>query len=848
MRKLRNILITILVILLSGFIVAISGYFYLSKELPNTKQLEDVKLQYPMQIFTIDGKLIAEIGEQHRTPVSLNEIPQSLIDAFIVTEDARFYEHNGFDIIGIIRAAWASFNGKIQGASTITQQLARNFFLTRDRTIKRKIKEIILAINIEHHFNKNKILELYLNKIYFGYRAYGIVAAARTYFGKDLKDLTLGEIAILAGLPKAPSVLNPIYSVTNATNRRNVVLKRMLETGKITEQQYENAKNEVVYSKFHGTKVDLQADYATEMIRQEMIRRFGQNIAYNSGLKVYATISSTAQAEAQKALRMNLINYDARGKWRGAEQLWQEDEQPWSAEKIKSFLKKLPEASPLIPMVVTQTDNDNYYLVDPDLNNIAIDRTQIVFNKSNIALQVGEQIWMYLKDKKYTLAQIPQANSALVSLNSDNGSILSVVGGFSFEISKFNRATQSLVQVGSSIKPFIYAAALNKGLTLSTVISDDPVVILKPNQEPWKPKNYNDVYEQPLRARVGLGKSKNMIAIRVMQIAGVKYVANYLQRFGFLPNEYVATEALALGAASFTPLEMARGFAVFNNGGFLIEPYIIDHITDVNGRTVYSANPAIACDTCDIPVSFEDPKQFDLFSIDLNQQENNKQFLNQDNALLNQDNDEIENEETEFDLNKLTEGGLEENIEHNAHYAQRVISSDISFLMRSALHTAIVGEPQNNWRGSGIRIARTIKREDIGGKTGTTNNSKTAWFNGFASNIVTSVYVGFDDNKLELGQGESGSRTAIPAWQEYMQQVLKDRPERDQTPPNDIVTVEIDPKTGLLGKGQKEYFIKGTEPTKGFIYEKGLNAPKDNNVSPFDVLDNQPQEKGSELF
>ena len=573
MRIAKLILSTLFTICILGLVAGGVFYFHLKSSLPSVESLKTVELQQPMQIYTADGKLIGEVGEQRRIPVKLENVPQRLQDAFLATEDSRFYDHHGLDPIGIARAIYVAVSngGASQGASTITQQLARNFFLTPEKKLIRKVREAVLAVEIENALSKQEILELYLNKIFLGYRSYGVAAAAQTYFGKNLDELTLSEMAVIAGLPKAPSTMNPLYSPKRAEERRNVVLGRMLDENKITKAEYDAAIKEPIVASYHGAKFEFRADYVTEMVRQEMVKRFGEEDAYTKGYKVFTTVLSKDQAEAQKAVRNNLIDYDMRHGWRGGAPLWKKGEAVWDNERIVAFLKKLPDSEPFIPAAVTALGKNGAELLLANNETMTLSSNAMRWaGKSPV--KVGEQIWIRKRDNgEWVLGQIPAANSALVSLNSDNGAIEAMVGGFSYEQSKFNRATQSLVQVGSSIKPFIYAAALEKGLTLSSVLQDSPISIQKPGQPLWQPKNSPDRYDGPMRLRVGLGQSKNMIAIRALQAAGIDFTAEFLQRFGFKRDQYFASEALALGAASFTPLEMARAYAVFDNGGFLID-------------------------------------------------------------------------------------------------------------------------------------------------------------------------------------------------------------------------------------------------------------------------------------
>ena len=834
MRIAKLILSTLFTICILGLVAGGVLYFHLKSSLPSVESLKTVELQQPMQIYTADGKLIGEVGEQRRIPVKLENVPQRLQDAFLATEDSRFYDHHGLDPIGIARAIYVAVSngGASQGASTITQQLARNFFLTPEKKLIRKVREAVLAVEIENTLSKQEILELYLNKIFLGYRSYGVAAAAQTYFGKNLDELTLSEMAVIAGLPKAPSTMNPLYSPKRAEERRNVVLGRMLDENKITKAEYDSAIKEPIVASYHGAKFEFRADYVTEMVRQEMVKRFGEEDAYTKGYKVFTTVLSKDQAEAQKAVRNNLIDYDMRHGWRGGAPLWKKGEAVWDNERIVAFLKKLPDSEPFIPAAVTALGKNGAELLLANNETMTLSSNAMRWaGKSPV--KVGEQIWIRKRDNgEWVLGQIPAANSALVSLNSDNGAIEAMVGGFSYEQSKFNRATQSLVQVGSSIKPFIYAAALEKGLTLSSVLQDSPISIQKPGQPLWQPKNSPDRYDGPMRLRVGLGQSKNMIAIRALQTAGVDFTAEFLQRFGFKRDQYFASEALALGAASFTPLEMARAYAVFDNGGFLIDPYLIEKIQDNTGKDLFIANPKIACITCnDIPVIYGETKdKIDGFK-------DVAEVANPDNLKSAQGNNNTDTEEgdqqpenvpdlPELQTSALNDGSVDLMADAKdgvakQEYAPRVISGELAFLIRSALNTAIYGEQGLGWKGTSWRIAQSIKRSDIGGKTGTTNSAKVAWYAGFGANLVTTTYVGFDDNKRVLGRGEAGAKTAMPAWVAYMKAALSDVPERQLDLPPNIIEKTIDSNSGLLseGGGRKEYFIVGTEPKRTYIAE-----------------------------
>ena len=870
MRIAKLILSTLFTICILGLVAGGVFYFHLKSSLPSVESLKTVELQQPMQIYTADGKLIGEVGEQRRIPVKLENVPQRLQDAFLATEDSRFYDHHGLDPIGIARAIFVAVSngGASQGASTITQQLARNFFLTPEKKLIRKVREAVLAVEIENTLSKQEILELYLNKIFLGYRSYGVAAAAQTYFGKNLDELTLSEMAVIAGLPKAPSTMNPLYSPKRAEERRNVVLGRMLDENKITKAEYDAAIKEPIVASYHGAKFEFRADYVTEMVRQEMVKRFGEEDAYTKGYKVFTTVLSKDQAEAQKAVRNNLIDYDMRHGWRGGAPLWKKGEAVWDNERIVAFLKKLPDSEPFIPAAVTALGKNGAELLLANNETMTLSSNAMRWaGKSPV--KVGEQIWIRKRDNgEWVLGQIPAANSALVSLNSDNGAIEAMVGGFSYEQSKFNRATQSLVQVGSSIKPFIYAAALEKGLTLSSVLQDSPISIQKPGQPLWQPKNSPDRYDGPMRLRVGLGQSKNMIAIRALQTAGVDFTAEFLQRFGFKRDQYFASEALALGAASFTPLEMARAYAVFDNGGFLIDPYLIEKIQDNTGKDLFIANPKIACITCnDIPVIYGETKdKIDGFK-------DVAEVANPDNLKSAQGNNNTDTEEgdqqpenvpdlPELQTSALNDGSVDLMADAKdgvakQEYAPRVISGELAFLIRSALNTAIYGEQGLGWKGTSWRIAQSIKRSDIGGKTGTTNSAKVAWYAGFGANLVTTTYVGFDDNKRVLGRGEAGAKTAMPAWVAYMKAALSDVPERQLAFPPNIMEKTIDSNSGLLSEdgGRKEYFIVGTEPKRTYIAEmkeRGYYVPPELqqrlNGGTGKIKDSIPATQPEELF
>ena len=812
-------------------------YKFIEPQLPDVATLRDVRLQIPMQIYSADGELIAQYGEKRRIPVTLSQMPPELTKAFIATEDSRFYEHHGIDPVGIFRAASvALFSGHAsQGASTITQQLARNFFLSPEKTLTRKIKEAFLAIRIEQLLSKDEILELYLNKIYLGYRAYGVGAAAQVYFGKSVDQLTLSEMAVIAGLPKAPSTFNPLYSMDRATARRNVVLSRMLSENYITQAQYDEASREPIDASYHAPEIAFSAPYLTEMVRQEMVTRYGDK-AYEDGYRVYTTITRKDQLAAQNALRTNVMDYDMRHGYRGpANVLWKVGETPWDSKKITDSLKSLPTYGPLEPGVVTASSPQEATVMMADGTSVTLNMDGMRWarayrsdtqqgptpRKVTDVVQTGQQIWVRQVNESWWLAQVPDVNSALVSINPQNGAIIALVGGFDFNQSKFNRATQALRQVGSNIKPFLYTAAMDKGLTLASILNDVPISRWDAGAgSDWSPKNSPPQYAGPIRLRQGLGQSKNVVMVRAMRAMGVDYAAEYLQRFGFPADNIVRTESLALGSASFTPLQVARGYSVMANGGFLIDPFFISKIENDAGGTIFEAKPKIACADCDIPVIYGDtPKSNVLENKDV---ENVATSQEPQNTTVPMPSLEQANQAL-----VARSGGQE--------YAPHVISTQLSFLIKSALNTNIFGEP--GWQGTGWRAGRDLKRHDIGGKTGTTNSSKDAWFSGYGPGVVTSVWIGFDDHRRDLGRTsasgaikdqisgyEGGAKSAQPAWDLFMKAVLEDVPEQPLTPPPGVVTVNIDRGTGQLANGgnsREEYFIEGTQPTQQVVHEVG---------------------------
>ncbi|MCF7500962.1 PBP1A family penicillin-binding protein [Pseudoalteromonas sp. L1] len=814
-----------------GLITLVGLYYYVKPDIPSVQVLKDVQLQTPMQVFSRDGLLINQFGEKRRIPVTIDQIPQPLIDAILATEDNRFYEHIGIDPIGIVRSAIVliSTGEKKQGASTITMQLARNFFLTREKAYIRKVKEIFIALHIESILSKDEILELYLNKIELGNRAFGIGAAAQVYYGKDLNELTLAQMAMIAGLPKAPSALNPIRNPVRAKARRNVVLGRMYTEKYITQAQYDEATSAPITAKFHGAEIDVYAPYISEMVRAEMVARFGHERAYNTGFRVFTSIDSEIQQAAQDALVNNLHAYDMRHGFRGATaQLWDsETESPLNKDAILEKLKDVKEFGPLLTGVVTQVAEQSIQVLLKNGEQVTVEWDGLKWARKYITryrqsfppktaaeiLTAGAQIWLRKNaDDSYILSQIPEASSALVSLDPQDGRIKAIVGGYSFEQSQYNRAVQAKRQVGSNIKPFIYSAALENGYTLASILNDAPINQWDKSQGvAWRPKNSPAVYNGPIRIRRALAQSKNVISVRLLRGVGLQRTADHLLKFGFLNSDINRSESLALGSASITPLELARGMSSFANGGHLITPYFITEIQDSSGNTIFKTQPELACDT-------PEPASFTSYTADSDQVNS----VQSDTA---------------------------------PRCAPRIISKQNAFLISQAMHSAVWGggswTHKTGWSGTGWR-AQALERRDLSGKTGTTNDSVDTWFSGFNRNVMTSVWVGFDNpgnplgrstynnnlDKSQISGAESGAKTAQPAWVDFMRVALDGMPEAPIELPEGLVSVRIDLATGLLSHkndytSRFEYFIKGTAPTKYVldqptdIFEENLSTEEE---------------------
>ncbi len=725
--------------------------------LPNISHLEKYYPKQPLQIYSKEGALIAEFGEERRDFIAISDTPQQMINAILSIEDRRFFEHPGIDIIGITRAALRNITGKShEGASTITMQVARNFFLTSEKTLKRKINEILLAIKIERTLSKEEILELYINQIYLGQRSFGFAAAANTYYGKNLDQLNLGETALLAGLPKAPSRYNPLVRPQLAINRQRDVLNSMLRHGYIDKPTYIIALEDSLSLKEKFMKSELKANYVAEMVRKTLFEEFGDKI-YTSGLKVYTTIKKKNQMMANRAVKNGIINYMARHDLAPPEDFIEFKSQEFKNknERDKFLLKKLkviPTYNDFIPGVILDLQPLRVDVLLKNGKRISVYKRGLKLLKKDLLIEnEGEKLLKpgsvirFVKKRNYWIAtQLPQVESSLVSMDPNTGAILALVGGFDFHRNKYNHVSQANRQPGSIFKPFIYSAALEKGITAATLVNDAPIYITAKElntNENWEPQNYNEKYDGAIRLRQGLAKSKNLVAIRVLKHIDPKYALDYITRFGFDKKKHPPYLSMALGVGQVTALEMVAAYGVFANGGYLKQPYFIEKIIDVKGRKI-------------------------------------KQSFS------------VTNEET-----------------------PRIIDPRNAFIMSSLLKEVI--------NTGTARKAKTLKRTDIAGKTGTTNELVDAWFAGFNPDIVTVTWMGYDQPKT-LGKHESGSRAALPIWIDYMKPIINKYPKKLLSSPDGIIPLKINSKTGMLAKenedGIYEYFYDEFPPTNNAYF------------------------------
>ena len=738
-------------------LAVLGAYLYIQPSMPTVQELRDVHLQTPLRVYSQDGVLLAVYGTKRRIPVSLDEIPLPMRQAFIASEDARFEQHFGVDLRALVRAAVdLARSGRIrQGGSTITMQLARNFYLTRQRHFIRKLREIFLALRIEQELSKNEILALYLNKIFLGHRAYGVGAAAEVYYDASPRHLTLAQMATIAGLPKAPSTLNPVTNPDASRARRRYVLDRMLQDGHITSAQYREAVEAPVTARLGHSRGQSSAPYVGEMVRAEMVERFGTE-AYTGGYTVYLTIRDDLQTAARQAVRKALIRYDLRHGWRGAENRL--TPLPESKQELDQVLSNTPARGGFKNGIVIHAGPEaaHVYLgnnrwAELTLDEILwarpmehVDRRGPAPGTTSDVLHPGDIVHLVFEDNVWRLRQIPEASGALVALDPVDGAIRALTGGFDFALSKFNRATQARRQPGSSFKPFLYTAALAKGYTPGTLINDAPVVYHDQGIEgAWRPANYSGRFYGPTRLREALTYSRNVVSIRMLDDIGSDYARHYVERFGFDAETLPDNLTLALGSGEVVLLQMVTAFAIFANGGYQVKPYLIERIESRTGELVYAANPRKVCD---------DACQKRVLS-SLSSPEQEMPALMPENA------------------------------------APRVLDKRI--------HYQIVSMLQDVVRFGTARAALALEREDLAGKTGTTNDQRDAWFSGFNSGLVATTWVGRDDYG-KLGRREVGGTAALPMWIDFMKVALADLPEKPLSIPPGIVQVRIDPKNGLL--------------------------------------------------
>ncbi|MGE0387819.1 MAG: penicillin-binding protein 1A [Gammaproteobacteria bacterium] len=746
---------------------------YFGPTLPSIDTLKDVRLQVPLRIYSADGQLLGEFGEQRRKPVSLEQVPPRLIHALLDTEDQRFYRHHGIDPQAVLRAvvALVRTGEKTQGASTITMQVAREYFLSREKKYSRKVREMLLALKIERELDKGQILQLYMNTVFLGQRAYGFAAAAQVYYGKELDELTLPEMAMLAGLPQRPSRLNPIADPQASLARREYVLRRMAKHKHITAQEFAAAVDAPETATLHGQVVDLDAPWVGEMARAEIVARYGEE-AYTGGLKAYTTIDSRLQIAANTALRNAALAYDRRHGWRGAER---KVALPAGAgeDQWRTALAGSRELQTLVPALVTAIDDqgaDLYTLSQGPVRlgmegiaglapYISVTHRGAPARKPGDLIAVGDIVRLQpvpAADGQpaggWRLAQIPEVEGALVALDPSTGAVRALVGGFDFSRSKFNRVTQALRQPGSNFKPFVYSAALDAGYTPASFINDAPIVFDTPGLDnAWRPENFTGRYYGPTRLREALAHSRNLVSIRLLRAIGIKAGIERAAQCGFPAGRLPHNLSLALGSGESTPMEVVRGYAVFANGGFLVTPHVVERIETDRGQVLWKNRPKVACRGCERPL--------------------------QEEAATEAEPENIE--ELQARAAPPAAGTL----------AQRAISAENAWLMTSMLRDVI--------RVGTGRRALALGRDDLAGKTGTTNEQRDAWFSGFNADMVATAWLGFDQLQ-SLGRDETGGRAALPMWMDFMRVALEGTPPAILEQPQGLVTVRINPATGAL--------------------------------------------------
>jgi penicillin-binding protein 1A len=774
----------------------------LKPALPDVDSLRDVQLQVPLRVYTRDGKLLAAIGEQRRIPVRYEQLPKKLIQAFLATEDDRFFRHHGVDWQGILRAAVANLKagGIRQGASTITMQVARDMFLTPRRDMKRKMSEIYISLLMESEFTKEEIFSLYVNKIFLGQRAYGVGAAAEVYFGKTLDQLSVAEMATLAGIPTAPSVVNPVASPEAAKVRRAHVLGRMLELSYITQSEFDEAKSSPMESRLHGSSIEADAPYVAEMVRNEMQAKYGDGV-YTAGYKVFTTIDSRLEAAAIVALRTGLLEYDHRHGYRGATAKVDLSKLTTSKD-FDGQLEEFPVIGGLKPAIVQKVEAKSAKIYVRDLGEVTLPWEKLSWARRELPdekvdraptqasdiLARGDVIYTVGRTAQSLLfVQVPEAQSALVSVDPKDGAVVALVGGFDYFQSKFNRVTQARRQPGSGFKPFVYAAAFDKGYTPASIVLDAPIVVDEAGMEQaWRPHEDSNKFYGPIRLREALVYSRNLVSVRLMRAIGGEYTWSYVTRFGFDKSQLPNDLTLALGTAELSPLQMAIGYSTFANGGYKVSSYYIDRVEDASGKVLQQSAPALACFQCDRATDPPPAKSGPA------------------TARATQLDEAPHDGKTMIPVKNL---------------APQIIRPQVAYQLADMMKDVIR-------RGTGVR-ARSLNRDDIAGKTGTTNDHHDAWFNGFNGDLVTTVWTGFDQDR-SLGDGEEGARVSVPTWTYFMHEALAGAPKHWVPVPDGIVAARISRETGLLASSDNpnsivEYFIEGNLP-KSEVYEGPNNS------------------------
>ena len=843
-----------------GLIIAAFSIVQINHSLPDAQSIRNIELKIPLRVYSADNLLISEFGDERRKPITIEQTPQILIDAIIASEDDNFYSHHGIDFFGLLRAAMANYRSGAsqQGASTITMQVARNFFLSPEKTYTRKIREILLSLRLEQILSKDEILSLYINKIFLGHRAYGFGAAAEVYYGKTLSDLSLAETAVLAGLPKAPSSNNPLRNPTRALQRRDYVLGRLLELNKISQTDYELALAQPSTAKQHSRGVQLSAPHIAEMVRAHLIKGLGED-AYWQGLNVYTTIESQQQQAAQQALRTGLKGYDKRHGFRGPIKHINLDDlsidDPNDEEQrllaYSDVLSEIPNSFEQTPaLVITSASTDtalytnSYGMVNLSLENSKWARPYKTANlrgdtptAMDSLLKPGDIVFIEPKESSnnavssielendivWQLSQIPNISGSLISMDPSDGRIISLVGGYDFFLNKYNRAVQSIRQPGSNIKPFIYSAALDRGYTPASLISGAPIVLKdETNGTVWRPENYSGEFFGPTRMRAALAKSLNLVSVRLLRSIGIPYAREYTERFGLDMSRFSPTLTMALGSGGVTPLDLITAYSTLANGGYKIEPYFIDHITDKDGNTIYQASKPDYCDECYL----EYLEKYILSEIEDSGDSKIETF----EEVASTDADDL----TESD------GQTDEETQELSYVAPRVMSAANNFLTVSMLKDVVkVGT---------ARKALALNRQDLAGKTGTTNDYVDAWFSGFNSKIVTTVWVGFD-NPTTMGRGEAGSVAALPIWIDYMRTGLEGIEEDTQELPQYIeegfVNSTTGQKTDELDPGAvPEYFvIEELAPGTLSSFAQSSELPVQGLIRDDDVLEDEDNMK-----